>query len=95
MMYGISASKHWFWWTRSNDQVDIVEQGKEQHERVWKWLENSVNMLKVSWKKVSDVQDDCNIQEERLDEANDTHREVRDSAVDESTSTDDEVCHNH
>ena len=48
-----------------------------------------------SWKEVSEVQDDCNIQEERLDEANDTHWEVCDSAVDESTSTDDNDCHNH
>ena len=39
--------------------------------------------------------DDCNIQEERLDEANDTHLEVYDSAVDKSTSTDDEDCHDH
>ena len=36
-----------------------------------------------SWKEVSEVQDDCNIQEERLDEDNDTHRDVYDSAVDE------------
>ena len=48
-----------------------------------------------SWKELSEVQDDCNIQEERLDEANDTHWEVYDSAVDESTSTDDEDCHDH
>ena len=46
-----------------------------------------------SWKELSEVQDNCNIQEERLDEANDTHREVYDSAVDESTGTDDEDCH--
>ena len=39
--------------------------------------------------------DDCNIQEERLDEANDTHQEVYDSVVNESTSTDDENCHDH
>ena len=26
-----------------------------------------------SWKEFSEVLDDCNIQEERLDEANDTH----------------------
>ena len=39
------------------------------------------------WKELSQVQDDCNIQEKRLDEANDTHWEVYDSAVDESTST--------
>ena len=32
-----------------------------------------------SWKELSGVQDDCNIQEERLDEANE---EVYDSAVD-------------
>ena len=48
-----------------------------------------------SWKELSEVQDDCNIQEERLDEANDTHWEVYDSAVDKSTSTDDEDCHDH
>ena len=46
-----------------------------------------------SWKELSEVQIDCNIQEERLDEGNDTHWEVYDSAVDESTSTDDEDCH--
>ena len=48
-----------------------------------------------SWKELSEGQDDCNIQEERLDEANDTHWEVYDSAVDESTGTDDEDCHDH
>ena len=37
-----------------------------------------------SWKRLSKVQDDCNIQEEMLDEA-----------VDESASTDDEYCHDH
>ena len=31
-----------------------------------------------SWKELSELQDDCNIQEERLDEANDTHWEVYD-----------------
>ena len=31
----------------------------------------------------------------RVDEANDTHWEVYDSAVDESTSTDDEDSHDH
>ena len=31
----------------------------------------------------------------RLDEANDTHWEVYDSAVGESTSTDDKNCHDH
>ena len=46
-----------------------------------------------SWKELSEVEDDCNIQEERLDEANDTHWEVYGSAVDESTSTDEEDCH--
>ena len=46
-----------------------------------------------SWKDFSEVQDDCNIQEERLDEANDTRWEVHDSVVDESTSADDEDCH--
>ena len=30
-----------------------------------------------------------------LDEANDRHWEVHDSAVDESTSTDGEDCHNY
>ena len=33
----------------------------------------------------SEELDDCNIQEETLNEANDTHWEVHDSAVDEST----------
>ena len=37
-----------------------------------------------SQKELSEVQDDCNIQEERLDEANDW--EVHDSALDESTT---------
>ena len=50
---------------------------------------------KGGWKELSEVLDDCNIQEERLDEANETHWEVNDSAVDESTSTDDEDCHDH
>ena len=31
------------------------------------------------WKELSKVQDDCNIQEERLADANDTHWEVYDS----------------
>ena len=48
-----------------------------------------------SWKELIEVLDDCYIQEERLDEANDTHWEVYDSAVDESTSTDAEDCHHH
>ena len=48
-----------------------------------------------SWKELSEVQDDCNTQEERLDEANEKHWEVYDSAVDKSTSTDDEHCHDH
>ena len=48
-----------------------------------------------SWKELSEVQDDCKIEEERLDEANNIHWEVDDSAVDESTSTDDENCHDH
>ena len=48
-----------------------------------------------SFKELSEVQDDYNIQEERLDEVNDTQWEVYDSAVDESTSTDDEDCHGH
>ena len=48
-----------------------------------------------SWKELIKVQNDCNIQEERLGEANATHWEVYDSAVDQSTSTDDEDCHNH
>ena len=26
-----------------------------------------------SWKELIELQDDCNVQEERLDEANDTH----------------------
>ena len=30
-----------------------------------------------SWKELSEVQGDCNIQEERLDKANDTHWEAR------------------
>ena len=44
---------------------------------------------------VSEVQDDCNVQEEMLDDSNDTQQEVYDSAVDESASTDDEDCHKH
>ena len=48
-----------------------------------------------SWKEHSEVQDHHNIQEERLDEANDTHWEVNDSAVDESISTEDKDCHEH
>ena len=48
-----------------------------------------------SWKEHSEVHDYCNIQEEKLDEANDTHWEIYDSAVDESTSTDDDDCHDH
>ena len=48
-----------------------------------------------SWKELSELPDDCNIQEERLDEANDTQWEVYDSAVNKSTSTDDEHCHDH
>ena len=48
-----------------------------------------------SWKMLSEVQDDCNTQEKRLDEAIDTHWEVYDSAFDESTSADDEQCHDH
>ena len=39
--------------------------------------------------------DDCNFQEERLDEANDTRCEACYSAVDESSSTDDGDCHDH
>ena len=46
-------------------------------------------------KELSEVLDDCNIQEEKLDEANDTHWEVYDLAVDQSTSADDEDCHHH
>ena len=42
------------------------------------------------WEKLSEVQDDCNFQQEKLDEANDTPWDVHDSAVDASTSTDDE-----
>ena len=50
-----------------------------------------------SWNELSviEVLDDCNIQEERLDEASDTHWEVHDSAVDESTSTNHEDCYDH
>ena len=44
-----------------------------------------------SWKELSEVYDDCNIQE-RLDEANQTKWEVHDSVVDESNSTV-EDCH--
>ena len=51
-------------------------------------------VINGSWKELSEVQDDCNNQE-RLDEANDTHWKVYASAVDESTSTDDERCHNN
>ena len=36
-----------------------------------------------SWKELSEFLDDCDIQKERLDEANDTFWEVYDSAVDE------------
>ena len=32
-----------------------------------------LSAMVVSWKELSEVLDDCNIQEERLDEANDTH----------------------
>ena len=54
-----------------------------------------------SWKGFSEVQNDCNIEEERLDEANEIHWEEYNSAVDESTSTDeestnnDEECYDH
>ena len=34
-----------------------------------------------SWKELSEIQDDCTIQEERLDEANDTHGEVYDQLL--------------
>ena len=46
-------------------------------------------------KELWDVLDDCTIQEGslQLEEANDTHWEVYDSAVDESTSNDDEDYH--
>ena len=44
-----------------------------------------------SWKELSEVLDDGNIQEEKLDEAIDAHWEVCDSTVDESTSTDDKT----
>ena len=30
----------------------------------------------VAWKELSEVEDDCNIQEAMLDEANETHWEV-------------------
>ena len=48
-------------------------------------------------KKLSAELDDCNIQEGRMTEANDTHWKVHVdySAVDESTITDDGSCHNH
>ena len=61
------------------------EHGKRQDE------ENAVN--NGSWKKLSWVQDDSNVHEERLNEADDTHQEVYDSGVDMSTSTDDKDCH--
>ena len=57
--------------------------------------EEAVSNGTCSWKELSEVVDDCNIQEERLDEANDPHWEVYNSVVDESTSTDNEHCHNH
>ena len=44
--------------------------------------------------ELNDVQDDYSIQEIRLDEGNETHWEVYNSAVDESTSTD-EDCHHY
>ena len=81
-------------------------QGKEQHDRVGEWSENSVNMVKDQTKRKLSamvVEESLvtwgtgwfNIQEERLDEANDRHWEEYNSAVDESTSTDDEDCRDH
>ena len=64
----------------------VIRKQCEQRERSDE--EEAVN--NGSWKELSEVLDDCNIQEERLDEANDTHWEVYHSAIDESTSTDGE-----
>ena len=80
--------------------------GKEQHDRVRELVirtkcedgersDEEEAVSNGSWKQLSEVLDDCNIQEEKLDEDNDTHWEVYDSAVDDSTSTDDENYHNH
>ena len=67
----------------------VIRKQCEHGER----LDEEETVSNGSWKELIEVLDECNIQEERLDEANDTHWEVYDSAVDESTSTDDEYCH--
>ena len=83
----------------ADNQVDIVEQGREQHDQSMRLIEQCEDgersdeeeaVSSSSWKEFSEVQDDCNIQEERLDEANEIHwgeyNSEYNSAVDESTS---------
>ena len=81
-----------------------MEQRKKQHDSVREWLENSVNKVKDQTKRKlsATVVGKTLVRygmittlKKKLDEANDTHWEVHDSAVDESTSTDNEHCHDH
>ena len=72
-----------------------MKQGNEQHYQSMTLIEQCEDgqrsdeeeaVSSSSWKEFSEVQDDCNIQEERLDEANEIHWGEYNSAVDESTS---------
>ena len=80
-----------------------MEQGKEQHDQCMRLIREQCErgersdeeaVSSSSWKEHNEVQDDCNIQEKRLDEATETHWELYNSDVDESTSTDVD-CHDH
>ena len=59
------------------------------------WSDEEEAVSNGSWKELSDVLYDCNIQERRLVEANDSQWEMYNSAVDESTCTDEIDCHHH
>ena len=80
-------------WNKARSSTIKYERDEKSANMVKDHADEEEAVSNGSWKELSEVQDDCNIQKERLDEANDTHWEVYDSAVDESTSTDDEDCH--
>ena len=70
----------------------VIRKQCEQRERSDE--EEAVN--NGSWKELSEVLDDCNIQEERLDEANDTPWKCTTQLLmSQPCSTGDEDCHNH